>query len=233
LDAASIKANAKDVAGLMELFQDEQFLPAQAQENNIPRMGFRSIEGTKHLILSGKRFDYFQLPTKDNPDLGDFTKFCQEAIPKLSAAIDYFKRTGYRLAAVQEGILPEMTDDEINNVAKNLLKFPPSFLKSIPFEWNWRCASSIERSFGKVTEPTNTVISIIRAVFKIQAEEEEIDKLSSNAIRIDIDVNTSPKDTTPRFDADDIREFLQTSPIWHNKLGDEILSFMHQEKKGD
>jgi hypothetical protein len=233
LDAESIQANAKDVAGLMELFQDDQFLPVQAIENNIPRIGFRSVEGTRNLILSGKRFDYFHLPTKNNLDLGDFTVFCQYAISKLSIALDYFKRKGHRLAAIQEGLLPEMTDDEINNIAKNLLKFPPSFSKNIPFEWNWRCASSIKRTFGKLSEPTNTVITIIRGAFKVQSGKEIIDGLEYNKIRMDIDVNTSPINTNARFGAKDIKNFLEKSPIWHNKLEKELLSFMDKEQQSE
>ena len=233
LDAESIQANAKDVAGLMELFQDDQFLPSQAADSNIPRIGFRSVEGTRNLILSGKRFDYFHLPTKNNLDLGDFTVFCQHAISKLSIAIDYFKRKGHRLAAVQEGFLAEMIDEEINSIASNLLNFPPSFSKDIPFEWNWRCASSIERNFGKLSEPTNTVITIIRADFKVQSGEGIIDGLGPNKIRMDIDVNTSPINANARFGAEEIKAFLETSPIWHNKLGEELLSFIHKEQKSE
>jgi hypothetical protein len=63
--------------------------------------------------------------------------------------------------------------------------------------------------------------------------ENIIEGLAPSKIRMDIDINTSAKNTTARFGAEELKTFLETSPTWHKELGDELLSFLTMEQKGE
>lgn len=224
LDAESIRPNANDISELMKLLKDNELLPMQFQELSpsglLPRIGFNSSDGTRSLIMVGKKFNYeYTTGGKEGFDLGEFSIFCKDASNKLNILLKYFGRKAHRIAATQEGYLPEMHSGEMENIANRLLKLPNSFSNNFPFEWDWRCASLVERTFSNKTEPTNTI-----ATFK--KRPMDFDKLSLGTIKVTLDINTTHFNTVSRFGQRDIKGYFELSPSWHKEFSQEIESYI-------
>ena len=233
VDADSITSTADNISGLLKALDDENFVPVSLQEQSKPRMAFATHGGEWQLLLLSNRFDISHHPTMvDGSNLGEFSDFCQSAIAKLKVPLKYFKKTGHRLSAVQEGLLSELPKRKMNEIAMRLLKLPGTYSKSLPFEWDWRTVSLVERSFGGLKEPTNTITTIKRwpgtlAVPSNEGGQKKIQRL--DRIRVEFDINTEPSNVVARFDEPQITDFFKQSASWHKKLSSEIFSFILQE----
>lgn len=234
VDAESITATAENVTGLLQALQDKAFIPVNVQEMSstspvpLSRIGFATSDGGCQFTLLGKRFDFARVATvPDGSNIGDFAMFCQEAIPKLTTALNYFQRRAHRLAAVQEGFLPDMAKTEMDNVAERLFSFPPVYAANRPFEWDWRMASLVERSFGGLKELTNTLTTIKRfAGVILKRDGEQMTELSIDRIRVDFDINTLPTNIIARFDDFHLADFFKQSISWHDKLSTKIFPYI-------
>lgn len=243
VDAQSVGINRKDVRELSKELNDDRFLSHLIFESKAGplagkptgRIGFRSSNNEWHLALLGERFDFFRLPTEPGgSNLGDFGEFCREAIPKLNIALNFYQRKAHRLAAVQEGVLPKMKPEEMDEIASHLLRLPPTFSQTIPFEWDWRSASLLDRSFAGLTEPTNTIVTVKReSGMLIQMEKDAATHKRFDQIRVDLDINTSPENVKARFGEKEITAFFKECPAWHSTLMTEISDFIRGGKKTD
>lgn len=228
LDAESITPQPDHITGLLRALQDDSFLPMAAAERvgtrNVRRIGL-TADGGWTLILARKRFDLSLLPTDERGEnVGDFGAFCEAAGAKLSATLEHFGRRAHRVAAVREGLLREMADAEMDVIAQRLLNLPGTFGSNIPFEWDWRAASHVARSFAGLDEMTNTVITIKRVAGSLTTGEEE--ETDFDRIRVDIDVNTIPTNTTERFGGNEVMEFFSSVVEWQRLLEGEMIDFV-------
>ena len=240
VDAGSITSNMQNMAEVFRVLGDESFLPFAFEEISISqgqasRIGFRTANGEWQLYLLHDRFNLSRHPIDpEGYNLGDFSSFCQEAGTKLTAILSVFRKRSHRLAVVQEGLLPEMPVSESENVAKRLFHIPLTFIKTPPFEWDWRLASKIERQIVNLTEQTNTIATIkrqygdIRQMGNIMSNGEEDDSIPSpfDRIRVDFDINTSQDNIIDRFEENHVREFFNISSKWHTDFSTEIVSFV-------
>lgn len=227
VDAGSIQPNRENIKGLQQALNDENLLPRTIREGVVSRMAFVTSDGEWQLNLLSNRFDLNHMANMpDGSNLGEFSDFCQEATAKLITTLNYFKRKGHRLAAVQEGLLAEMSNKEMNKIANHLLKFPKPFIQNFPFEWDWRAASQMERSFGQLKEPTNTLVTIKRIAGTISKEGEELQEF--NRIRVDFDINTLHENIISRFNETHIADFFEHAASWHKEFSSEIFSFILQ-----
>lgn len=235
VDADSITATADNISGLLEALDDENFVPVSLRELSKPRIAFATHDGEWQLILLSNRFNISRhLTIIDGSNLGEFSDFCQSAIAKLKVPLKYFKKTGHRLAAVQEGLLPDLSKRRMNEIAMRLFKLPGTYSKSLPFEWDWRTISLVERSFGGLREPTNTITTIKRwpgtLTIPIPSNEGGQKKTQRiDRIRVDFDINTEPSNVVARFDGPHMTDFFKQSASWHKNLSSEIFSFILQE----
>lgn len=128
----------------------------------------------------------------------------------------------HRLAVVQEGYLGSMPDNLMQAAAGRLLRYPRSF-DPAPFEWDWRCAQVVPRRFAGRLEATNTLATVKRhsGTMIDDAESMEFDR-----IRVDLDINTVPKNATPRFAPPDVKAYYLASVEWHADLSREMESFI-------
>lgn len=232
VDAESIIAKAHEAAELMKILKDDRLFPMLILEESpagpIPRIGFQSADGEWQLVMLGKRFDFAQLAKQpQGSDLGDFSSFCREAIPKLTVVLDFYGRKSHRLAAVQEGFLQEMPQPKMDALAKTLFNLPPTFNERLPFEWDWRCVSLIERLVAELKEETNTNTAIKRRSGYIAVSDEEgVKEKPYDRIRVDFDINTSLKNVSARFGEKEIANFFEKAPAWHEELCAEVFSFI-------
>ena len=151
----------------MEKFDDDRIIPTPVAEPGhgggpfVQRIAYGIQENGWQIVLAKKRFDVMVRPTVDsNP--GSLTGFCENASKILGITLDFFERKAHRVALVQEGLILDLSDDQKIKIASKLFRYPPTFAQDIPFEWQWRTASEVEREFGGATEITNTIITTIR-----------------------------------------------------------------------
>jgi len=238
LDAESITPNTRDVTGLIQAFNDNHLLPFLAQENSAPRMGFRSLDNEIRLLLLGKRFIYEKiLSSPFEKDIGDIEAFCKEAALKLENTLSYFERKCYRMSLVQEIVVFDIPQPQLDTIARRLLNMPTTFSDNLPFEWDWRCTSSIKRVIGSYQEDTNTIAIVNKRTGTIVRTEEETEEESSleeqvlDSLKVTFDINTSHTNTAVRFGSEELEIFLKESPNWHHALRNEVFDFMFEEEK--
>ena len=232
VDAASIDANPKIMSGLLKVLKDEQLEAAtvleQTDSGNIPRILLRDNVRAWQIFFGSKRFDMTRLPS--GPDKGKFEKFaafCKHAGAILSTCLGYFQRNAHRLAAIQEGLLPEMPESQMDDIARRILNMPPTFARRVPFEWDWRCASVNERIFARTRERTNTIAKIQRVTGTITRKDSEGRSEEFDRIRLDLDINTIPTETAARFSGQHIKGFFNKAGSWHKDLGEEVCQFVY------
>lgn len=232
LDADSITATAENIAHLVKAFNSSNLLPIGMQElagaSAIPRLAFASPEGDWQLRCSKNRFDLIHVPVSaDGAKLGDFSLFCQEASSKLVTTLNYFQRKAHRLAAVQEGLLAEFPKEEMEEIPQRLFHLPSTFIQHAPFEWDWRAVGIVARTFGKVSEPTNTIAAVKRWRGMISRKlEGEIMQSQLDRIRVDFDINTLPENAVARFGESPIVDFFKEASAWHEQLSAELFAFI-------
>ncbi len=232
VDADSIIANAENITLLLRTLNDEKLLPVSLQEPSItgavPRIAFATPSGERQLLLLGKRFDYTRLlVAEEMEEWGDFSIFCQQAGEKLITALNFFQRKAHRLAAVQEGLLHDLPKEELEKITQRLFKLPPVFAQNIPFEWDWKSAAIITRSFGNVTEPTNTIATVKRWTGKIiKKDDGEVIQSHLDRVRVDFDINTVADNVKARFEESHIRDFFKEAGSWHGRLSSELFAFI-------
>ena len=124
----------------------------------------------------------------------------------------------HRLALVQEGFLREMSEAELTGAATQLLRFPKTF-QPAPFEWDWRCVQRVPRTFAGLAEETNAVAIVKRVAGTFLDDGNSI---PFDRIRVDIDLNTSPHNETPRFTQAHVQAFYNDATGWHAQLSEEL-----------
>lgn len=231
LDAGSIVPTAKDMAGLMDVLgPDSGLLPAAVQEQtpagNVQRIGFVSPDGQWQLIISTTRVDVTRRPVgPDGRNMEDVGPFCVRASAWLANVLGYFNRKAHRLAIVQEGLLPVLSSEDMNTLAEILLGPSEAFLGAHPFEWDFRVACAIHRSFGENSEDTNTIVTIKRigGLLNLPAPEGGLVHKKLDHVRLDLDVNTSLSSSVERFGPPDVQAFFAAAPAWHQELEEKAL----------
>ena len=232
VDADSIKASAAGLPGLLERYGDTGLLPILVQEQDLggiqPRFAFADPAGRWRVALRGRRFDVSQHAV-DPPGAGmaDFGSFCRQAADWLAAALDHVGRRGHRLAAVQEGWLGELDEEQLREVAGRLLVLSPTFAEHPPFEWDHRVCAAVEREFGDGREVTNTLVTVKRLGGQITTVGPDGARtVPFDRIRVDLDVNTSPNNVRARFGPDEVGAFFERSPEWHRDLEAEVSALL-------
>jgi hypothetical protein len=238
VDAQSIIPDYQIITRLLETLNDNQLLPITVQEQSpmgvIPRIGFSSPDGRTNFILGSTRFDFFLQPQPIdiyNPD--DFISFCERASSKLATTLEFFQRKSHRLALVREGNISGLSSSKTDNIARQLMNFPPTYAQGDINEWHWRAATQSKRQFGEFNESLNIITTAVRQkIYNISVQSEGVFQVSSSIpvdlIRVDFDINTLPEDSTARFGKDEILSFLENAKEWHTDLSSEFFSFMSE-----
>ncbi len=186
-------------------------------------MVLASRDGAWRLTSHHESIDFEFVPPTHVADGNAFPIFCDRAATLLGSIVTESESRAHRMACVREGLLPDMSSVELQMLASRLLNYPSMFAPA-PWEWDWRCVTTIERKIRDTQEPTNTLITAKRLAGTIVSTGEAFD-----SVRVDFDLNTSPKTTTPRFDGADVSAFFKASLQWHNSLERDFLAFVNKE----
>lgn len=185
----------------------------------VHRPGLASFDGSWRYLLRSESVDIEYRPAPGAQPVA-FGDFLQHAGISLCSVARGFERNALRLAAVQEGILPELAPPELARACSRLLKFPSSLDATSAFEWDWRVCTKVRRAFGTHTEAGNTIVSVKRAAGMFNAQKE-FDRLLMTT-----DINTEPTRTEARFTPNDIRVFFVESATWHTTLGEDVSLYL-------
>src|SRR5690606_34599255 len=110
-------------------------------------------------------------------------------------------------------LLEEMSEDKLSEVYKRLFNSPSIYADTVPFEWNWRVVSKLEKTISDKIEMFN----IVTAINRINAEIKEGNTASLiDRVEITLDINSVPSNTDYRFDKTDVNSFLMNVKDWHN-----------------
>jgi hypothetical protein len=230
VDASTVDARNFDrpdfLAGLGKQYRWEVLPVFEQGANTTPRRLLRNGDEGHTLMLGSTRFDLSKLPTVRNDfQLGSFDDFCTLAAKLLPKCLKASGRIGHRLAAVREGFLPSDEPAYMEKVCLKLLKFPKGMNEPLPFEWDWRSATTRTHTFGKSKESCFEVVTVKRARMEaaMPGAGGIIQSRSFDGIRADIDLNTDAKNTASRFGSVQVKAFLDFAPKRHHQLERQLL----------
>ena len=186
----------------------------------VNRMLFVSPSGEWMVSILGESVDIAHRGSLDQP-VTPFENFCRLASSAAAVVVGQSRETQpHRLALLSEGFLPQTKIEDFDRMAGQLLRLPRLF-RPAPWEWDWRAVTTVRRDFGSVSEDTNTLVTAKRISGTFKPNHEPFDR-----IRMDFDINTSPADTQPRFETDDVADFFRRGASWHSELRSEMGAFL-------
>ena len=231
LDAASIVPTPELTVAFLDRFKKFEMLPISVEEKETPRLGFTAVSRGLTVALLGSRFDVSVRPLRATEtelaarNMGDFRGFCSLASEVLCSALEYFERKGQRLAAVQEGLLPEMSNEKLEDILSRLLVVPDDLTRSDVFEWDYRLAYKASRRFGSHEETTFNLVTALRRNWQLQVTPDQKPR-PFEGLQVNLDINTVPTDIRPRFDCGAVQAFLEEAPSWHEAFEQRIAKLM-------
>lgn len=234
-DAESVSPNIQDITYLMTEFAPIEVIPnsvtEQAPAGSKNRVVFVSQNNSWQIALLSKQFQVTKVATDPLKDhLGDFSDFCSQAARILKITLERFQRKAHRLAALREGYLKEMPDAKMSRMAARLMNMPNIYKDNPVTEWDWRAVTQIEREIEGVKEPTNTITIIKRVNGELVSPQGQLGLPTRfSRIRVDLDINTAPINTSARFTGQHIDKFYAQVQEWHRDLELEITTFIGEE----
>lgn len=212
----ALKFAREELGGFLLGHAVEQSADGLARE----RFVFLGKERDRILAILSGSFDFTMMPLDENgANLSDFPAFAREASHALSLCVEKFGRLPHRVALLQEGLLGEMSVDEMNALAGRLLHTTARSKGKNIFEWDWRLATREIMSVANRDENCNFIVTIRRGnglLTPVRSGTRKFDR-----VRVDLDVNTSPDDTRGRFDGDRIKAFFDAALAAHERLSQE------------
>lgn len=198
------------------------WLPKQVTEllpngQLLPRLALGTSAGDWVVQITGDSVDVVYSPMLGSTGIS-LQEFSSRAARYVEGGLRHLSASAHRVAVAQEGLLPQLSPEGLQKVFKKLMNAPPQF-STQAFEWEWRVVSSVVRSFGGVSEPTNAVATVKRV------EAQLPDGTRLDRLFVSTDLNTSPKSTVPRLQPTHVAAFVTESAGWHAELFRGLLDF--------
>lgn len=228
-------SNSQTVIDLLSLYKDKNFIPSIFQE--IP-VGILPAKSNNRIMLSNAdgwnmnignvRIDllitYNEKGKYADMDIDVLTNEAKEILNKI---LDFYKKKANRMALNTTFLVDSDDSKKISDKyvkRGNLVKF---YNDKQSVEWEERDISQItENSFDE-----NELINIGTAINKTSGEIGIGNKITTfnNRIIVQFDFNTSPKNTTHRFDNEKINAFFDTAKKYKNDLESNIQEILDNE----
>jgi hypothetical protein len=231
VNAESDSLSFQAITELMNAFGHIQVLPTNITEQTPSgpknRVVFTSEDGWQ-IALLGKAFQIIKVPANPLTDrLGNFSDFCQQASQIFQISLEHFNKRAHRLAALREGYLREISEQEIADIVNRLLIVPNIYQRNSLKEWDWRAVTDIEREILGVKERVNTIAAVKRVVgIMVQQSGATVTSASVDRIQVQLDINTIPTNEVDRFGRKHVDSFYTQVQEWHHDLEVEIGRFI-------
>ncbi|MBA7531062.1 hypothetical protein ES705_23273 [subsurface metagenome] len=230
MNISDLQANNENIRIYMELFSGKDLIPNIIQEFKPPspvpqnRLRLSSQNNEWAISFGSYRIDIEKNPIdKKGSNLGEVTTFCKDALSDFKKILQVKPRKANRLALVTRFLAKEMTEDQLITIYKKLFKSPQTYTDPIPFEWNWRLVSLIDKTINELPEKVNYITALNRVSGEI-TDTEEVTPLER--IDMNFDINTTAKTVEDRFGTKEIKFFFENVDTWHKDLLDEITEFL-------
>lgn len=228
MNLTDIVANQKNISELMGLFSDKGFIPTIFQEINpiqrIDRIRLQSANNEWGINIGSQRIDIEKSPTNQKgTNLGGLSDYCKESIDFSSRLIKHLDRKSSRLASVSQYLLREMSNDQLNSCYTKLFIPTKTYLAHLPFEWDWRSASTVNKTINNSPEDLYFVSSVNRrqGEYRDQSGAKKFDR-----IELKFDLNTSPANVNQRFGEEEVADFLSNASMWEEELKSEFTNLL-------
>lgn len=220
----ALEGTAAGYAQLAKIVGDESLQPRQMAELTpagfTPRVAVCSQSSDWVVQSMADSLDVMHTPPVPNTGLS-IAEFCRRAGEQLESVLKETEARSSRIAVLWERLLPTSEAGELERVAGKLLNCPATFEKDL-FEWDWRVAARVERTFAEHSERTNTLATVKRVEATYMGQR-------SDRLMLNTDVNTDPKAVSSRFGAADVRAFVEEAATWHDQLTSEVKTFLEVE----
>lgn len=176
----------------------------------VPRLRFASPTGDTSVLIATGRLDVVRechfLTGAEMETLADFAGF----VARCTSAVFHGREiTGSRLALVVQAITEDLPLATLNDCFLKLFTAPSFYTEHPPSEWTFRANSPMDLPFDQLNEQINTILKAERVQGKVLSAAgvwQEFDRVMS-----EFDINTSPKNTTPRFSLASFRTFMEAA----------------------
>lgn len=231
LNALDMGATPKNISDMITDFSDKGFIPNIFQEinsqNSQPQNRFclQSPNNEWRINIATTRIDVEKNPTDlKGSNLGSESDFCREAADFFCRIINRFPRKANRLAFVSRFLLNEMPTAGLNDTYNKLFNSPALYEENIPFEWNWRIVSHIEKN---ITDDKSELFNFVTSINRINGEVRNGNSISNiDRLDLSLDINSIPTRIDDRFGCDEIKCFLKSVTTWHEELKNDIFTFI-------
>jgi len=213
------------VGRLLESLKDKGFVPTTSPEIEIgpsPNMRlqlqFITQDQQWNLAFEDSRVLLHKkaLPDSEVGRPEDFCSETQDVFGRLTGVTEFH---GTRMSYVTKGLLPEMTNDELEQANSLLINLPPFYSEHPPCEWTTRHVARYDVSIGEETETLNVITDINRRQGQLAKESSLV---PFDRLEISFDINTYQGNTDQRFGVDDVGPFLTQALTLSRKIQKEI-----------
>ncbi len=214
VSAAHVQARGSLYVALLSSL-GEDFLPRPVAElsltgQTVQRLGAANASGEWTVVITSESIDVQYSPRAGATGI-TFGEFCALASRYAAGAQTLVGQRASRVAVIREG-LANKTADQLDALASRLLAARLAPFDGELFEWDWRAATRVERTFSSHAEPTNTIAILRRVEVTIPGRDP------TDALFISTDVNTPPQRLEARFSPEDTASFVGASEAWHAAL---------------
>jgi hypothetical protein len=216
-----IEPSPEIIAKVVKEFENKDFVPS-----TVPLFQFQTQTMKLQLQMLTKSMEWiidfepnrFLIQRKNLPKIQMCTvdEFITESKDIISRLLNVFPIRGTRLSYVTSGLLPEMSNQQLNKVNMKLLNLPEFYRKSPPVQWSTRNVVKIESHFNNKVEQLNVITDINRKQGTLSKDDKSV---QFDRIQLSFDINTFQGNVTQRFDDEDLPSFLITA----KELVDEIM----------
>lgn len=238
VNAAELTATPKVLSTANLLFQDLGWPAFPVLESTIvaPILTMKSIPFSQRvqwlspdrrwqITLSGDRFEVlYQASIVPLGESLSLDSFCEEASRLLRTVLGAFPFISHRLACVQSGWVAAESIDGFAGLQNRIFRRAASSAATPYTEWHWRTTTQVEREFADCCEKTNTIFALNYPETPSLINGEPVPGL-----QLDLDINTLPANTTPRFDTKHIEEFFKQAPSWNTALQTDLATLFKGE----
>ncbi len=221
-----IKPATDTITVLIEMFKDKNMLPSTFRtytpKRPITPMRLRLSAPDKEWVID---FSLDRISIQKNivkprgANMGTTEDFVKEAIARMKRILQKYPRKANRLALITEGLMKEMSEDQLNGIFERLFRAIEFYKENVPNEWGYRSVSKVEMPIKGKEDAVNAITTIKR----IKGEYEEPERVvPMDRILIGSDINTFHENVEPRFEIESINDFFAKALELRGKILDQV-----------
>jgi hypothetical protein len=225
-DFSDIKPKPEIISELLEIFAYKNMLPGTFMEisPSIPAPQSRiRLESEDHhwvINIAFGRIDIEKAVPNNKGDQLDnyYENFIIESTQMLKQILSNFDKKGYRLSFVSKGLLPELSENQLEKIYTNFFTPIDFYNENRPVEWNSRQVARIKFNLDE-EEIINVITNVNRTSGQLIVNNEQVD---FDGIEIIFDINTFQGNRNTRFYSGNIDPFYSESLKVREKILDQL-----------